>query len=100
MARSTGKTEYHKSIRKDRNVKGFRYPCKRCPRGFKCEINFSLHLYWHTLLDEKSKAHRKSGIPDDPDEIEDPSSEEDTDDIEFRFTASAGWLKKSRIGVM
>ena len=46
------------------------------------------------LLDEKSKAKRKSGIPDDPDEIEDPSSEEDTDDIEFRFTASPGWLKK------
>ena len=52
------------------------------------------------LLDEKSKAKRKSGIPDDPDEIEDPSSEEDTDDIEFRFTASPGWLKKSRKGEM
>ena len=77
LANSTAKTEYHKSMRRERNVNGFRLPYKRCPRCFKCDINFSLHLYWHTLLDDKSKAKRKSGIPDDPDEIVDPSSEED-----------------------
>ena len=35
-------------------------------------------------------AQRNRGNPDDH-EIEDPSSEEDTDDNEFRFTESPGW---------
>ena len=81
-------------MKKECNVNGIRFNCQTCPRAFKCEISFTLHLYWHKLLDEKSKAHRKGGITDDLDEIEDPSDEEDNNDIEFRFTASPGWLKK------
>ena len=43
LANSTPKTEYHKSMRRERNVNGFRFTCKKCPRCFKRDIKFSLH---------------------------------------------------------
>ena len=48
MASSSKKTEYHKSIKVHRNSEDTRYNCTQCERSFKSDINFTLHVYWHT----------------------------------------------------
>ena len=63
-----------------------------CERTLWLQPSDLLILLLHTMPTIKPK--KKAPCKKDPDEIEDPSSEEDTDDIEFRFTASPGWLKK------
>ena len=44
-ASSCKKTEYHKSLRVQRNVLGARFKCLQCPRSFKTDINLTLHVY-------------------------------------------------------
>ena len=94
MASSCKKTEYHKSTSAQRNVDGTtRYNCNQCPRSFNTDINLTLHVYWHTCLHAKEKAIKKGVYTGDL-EAEDHSDEVDTNpDLEFRFSASPGWLK-------
>ena len=79
MAKNTKTTEWHKSCDVQRNVSlgstGHK-SCKLYPRILKSEVNFTLHVYWHTL-----KEHQKDEDPDYPME-EDDSSEDEEDIIE------------------
>ena len=60
MASSCKKTEYHKSMDVKRNSEGItRYNCNQCKRSFTIDINLTLHVYWHTCLQQKEKARKK-----------------------------------------
>ena len=91
LAKSTKKTEWHKSQKADRNGIIVPHQCKLCPRRFKCNVNLTLHVYWHTINDN---------IDDDDDVlVDDPNNnhsdeDDETSASEYKFVASAGWLKK------
>ena len=62
LCKSSKKTEYHKSTLVSKNVTTATYVCKMCQRRFKCQVNLTLHIYWHTIKDH----FRDDGDPDDP----------------------------------
>ena len=55
LAKSSKKTEFHKSTDAVRNdqVSPLKYPCNMCERKFKCQINITLHIYWHTVKERQ-----------------------------------------------
>ena len=89
LAKSSSRTEFHKSCDEARNDQVSNYSCKMCERKFKCQINITLHIYWHTL--------KGSYSDNDDSDLDDPSqeNESDTDDEEesYKFVASPGWVK-------
>ena len=98
MAKSTRKTEFHKSTNPERNSKaGLKHRCNECNRLFEDDVNLTLHLYWHTCNSKRAIA-RDLGQHDE-DEDDDQSDEEDPNTIStaedgvFNFKASPGWLK-------
>ena len=58
-----------------------------CPRIFKSEGKFTLHVYCHTL-----KEHQRDDNPDDPMEEDDSSEDEENSEVQFKFVASTGWV--------
>ena len=66
-----------------------KYPCNMFERKFKCQINITLHIYWHTVKGSYSY--------NDDSDLDDPSqeNESDTDNEEdsYKFVASPGWVK-------
>ena len=79
---AVARSEYHKSINVNRNSEDTRYNCTQCKRSFKVDINFTLHVYWHTCLNAKEKAMKK-GVDTGDLEAEDHSDEEDTNNVAF-----------------
>ena len=95
LARNNKKTEWHKSCNVQRNIspgKTVPKPCELCPRIFKSEINFTLHIYWHTYRQDSRGTMNEDA--DDPSEQDNSSDEEeDNSDVEYRFVASPGWIQ-------
>ena len=58
MARSSRKTEFHKSTNEARNTPrdDLKHICNQCRRQFQDDINLTLHVYWHSRQDEKEIA--------------------------------------------
>ena len=53
LAKNARKTDWHESNNVRRNGSTVPNPCKLCPRRFKCNVNLTLHVYWHTMNDQK-----------------------------------------------
>ena len=99
MARSSKKTEYHKSTKEARNSKDDpNHKCNHCDRKFLDDINLTLHAYWHTCQDNKAIARsRGQDVPDYLEEEDKSDEDPNTTDAVFRFKASHGWLKNFKI---
>ena len=80
MCKSNKNTEFHKSVKTMRNAARANLECKLCPRKFKGKVNMTLHVYWHTIEQE-------GGIENPLD-----MSDDEDDEEQFKFTASAGWV--------
>ena len=96
LAKSTKKTEWHKSQKARRNGPSVPNQCKLCPRHFKCNVNLTLHVYWHTMNDQK-RAQEMNDDPDDPMAVDNSNSEDedgDTSESELNFLFSPGWIQK------
>ena len=93
LAKSTKKTEWHKSQKARRNGPSVPNPCKLCPRRFKCNVNLTLHVYWHTMNDQE-RAQEMNDDPDDPMAVNNNNNSEDEDEetsaSEYTFVASPG----------
>ena len=89
MARNNITTEWHKSRSVKHNVfLGRTAPkkCQLCPRIFKSDLNFTLHVYWHTYSQDKRVTMNEDA--DDPSEEDNSSDEEKNSEVEFHFVAS------------
>ena len=93
MAKSSVKTEYHKSMDAAKNVTTDpKNSCTHCDRKFKDNINFTLHCYYHScrdnlalsIVDEEEVQVEEEGLSDEEDDVSTISV--------FRFKASPGWL--------
>ena len=90
------KRQWHKSPKADRNGIIVPHQCKLCPRRFKCNVNLTLHVYWHTMNDQK-RAQEMNDDPDDPMAVDNSNSEDedgDTSESELNFLFSPGWIQK------
>ena len=86
LCKSSKKTEHHKSVSASQNSQVGIYMCKLCPRVFRCEVNLTLHVYWHTI---QTHGNDIADI-ENPNEISDDEGEQE--DFEFKFSASPGWV--------
>ena len=93
MARSSRKTEYHKSQDKANNLTNDnKNKCTHCDRKFLDNINLTLHAYYHSCQDNKTLATvDDEEVPVEEEETSDEEDGESTVTV-FRFKASPGWL--------
>ena len=88
LAKSTRKTEFHKSFDISRNAAKATNSCKFCRRSFQDVVNLTLHVYYHAVDD-----NRRKGVPEEPMHEDNSASEEEDDEIlktELGIKASPG----------
>ena len=94
MAKSNKTTEFHKSIDPAKNTDKAKRKCNQCCRLFESDINFTLHLFWHSCTSRSKIARQISNSQrEDEDEEEEEEEEEDEEtptgeDKVFTFKAS------------
>ena len=57
LASSCEKTEYHKSMKKERNVNGIGFNCLECPRAFKSDIKGRMKGLIYTFIMLRKNYH-------------------------------------------